>query len=350
VTNAFASKPNPWLSILIPVYQVDEYLPACLESIVTQAVDGVEVVIVLDGYAGPSAQIIEDWRARHPTVMRIFAHATNRGVSAARNTLLEHARGDYLWFVDPDDLMEPGAMPALKTIVETHSADLVMCDFRVIREGNHSLKNSIRILRRYNNRARTRDLHVRSFAGQRGLKCVAQDDLVGGMFTAGHMYSWSKVVRRAAWPASLRFPEGRVFEDLAVFPRLALAIDSWVYSGEVWIAYRQREGSILSTLSVRQLDDWMAALAGYPTDLADAKKRFQRDTLFKVADFQVRSLHYRAKKHREIAGGVDAKRTLVDILSEWENVSPLSLNELRWAYFRRLRFKQLARLLAHGRI
>jgi len=328
----------------MPVYRVDQYLEPCLASLLSQDVDGIEIVIVDDGCAPDEARFLDAAQAAHPGLVRIVRHAANGGISAARNTLLASARGDYLWFVDPDDLVEPGAVRALRDALQAHPVDLLMCDFRVFGDRDHRARPAHRRTRR---RPRPRDQHVRTFAGRSGERGSCKDTLIRGLFDAGRMHAWSKVVRRAAWPESLRFPEGRVFEDVAVIPRLALSVDSYVHIPSVWIAYRQRQGSILASLSPAHLDDWMDALDGYATELTARPDTPHRETLYALADFHARALHTCTKKHREIARRAEVDAALARRLAAWERVSPLSARGLVWEYLRRRRVRSLVRMLRY---
>lgn len=338
---AAANPGDPWLSVLVPVYRVDKYLEPCLSSLLSQEIDGVEILIVDDGCSPDEARILDEARAAHPHIVRIVTHPANRGLSAARNTLLAHARGEYLWFVDADDLLEPGAIRSLRQALRTHPVDLLMCDFRVFGDRDQAPGSSAGAARS----RRVRDQHVRTFAGDSGVRGACPDALVRGLFDAGRMHAWSKVVRRSAWPASLRFPEGRAFEDVAVYPRLALAVDSYVHIPAVWIAYRQRPGSIVAAPSPRQLDDWMGALDGYAHELRARAATWRRETLYSVADFHARSLHYCTKQHRGIARRADVDAALARRLAAWSRVSPLSPRALLWEYLRRRNVKPLVRML-----
>jgi len=317
----------PWLSILLPVYRVEPYLLACAASILGQADAGVELVFVDDASPDGSAALIETLAAGDARV-RLIRHASNQGVSAARNTLLDAARGDYLWFVDPDDLMEVGAIPRLRTLLEQPQApDLVMCDFRAFDDGSSKP-------------AKLRYQHIPSFVG--AARGEDLDALLSGLFQAGQLHPWSKIVRRASWPAGLRFPVGRVFEDLAVYPRLALQVRRFVHVPEVWIAYRQRAGSALANLSAARLDEWMSALDGYAAELPALSEA----TRFEIAHFCARTF-LRASKRRSRLGRIGQEglsEALRRFARQWRASSPLTPEQLLQAYLRRgrlLRWLQL---------
>ncbi len=306
----------PWLSLLFPMYRVEPWLRACIESLKPQLDEGVELVFVDDASPDGSAALVEQLLPR----ARLIRQPENCGVSAARNRLLDEARGDYLWFIDPDDLVEPGVIPRLKALIERHRPDLLSCDFRVFDDGpsTESLK--------------PRHRHIASFEGPSGVLTEDVDQRLRGFFVHGQFHPWSKVVRRACWPAGLRFPEGRVFEDMAVYPRLLLNTPRHLHVAEVWIAYRQRGGSLLASLDVKRLDDWTWALAGLAAELP----KLTDDTRFEIAHFCARTL-LRAKRRRQQLGGEALRGSALDA-ERFDSSSPLTKRELLVAYFRRGRW------------
>lgn len=93
------------VSVIVPVYNTEEYLPQCIESILNQTWKEIQLILVDDGSTDRSYQICLDYAARYPNI-EVY-HQENRGVSAARNTALEHLRGAYVFFVDSDDFVQP---------------------------------------------------------------------------------------------------------------------------------------------------------------------------------------------------------------------------------------------------
>ncbi|MGQ3051145.1 MAG: glycosyltransferase family 2 protein [Roseateles sp.] len=305
-----------WLSLLLPIYRVEAWLPACLESLRDQLDDGVEVIFVDDASPDRSAALAAALLPQG----RVICEPVNRGVSAARNRLLDTARGDYLWFIDPDDLLEPGAIARLRAVIDQHRPDLVTCDFRVFDDGPSTASTQ------------ARHRHIASFEGPTGVLMADVNQRLRGLFTQGQFHPWSKIVRRACWPAGLRFPEGRVFEDMAVYPRLALHTPRHVHVAEVWVAYRQRSGSLLSKLDAKRLDDWTAALDGLAADLPP----LDDDARFEIAHFCARTL-LRARRRRRQLGG-EALQGLRTDAERFDRSSPLNRRELLAAYLRRGRW------------
>lgn len=320
---------RPWLSILLPVYEVEPFIEACAASVLAQADEGVELVFVDDASPDGSAARLSALQAAHPARIRVLRHAQNQGISAARNSLLDAARGDYLWFVDPDDLMEAGALRSLKSLIAAHAPDLVMCDFRAFDDARPDVQ-----------RARYR--HVLTFRGPSGQLLQDRELLLRGLFAEGQLHPWSKVVRRAIWPAALRFPAGRLFEDLAVYPRLALHVQRYVHSGQVWVAYRQRAGSALTQLGAARLDDWMAALAGYGEELRAALPGMTAGTRFEIAHFCARTFIRASKRSARLKLPAEVRRRYA---AQWRSAMPLTPAQLLAAYLLRGRWLRALQLL-----
>ncbi|RGE46344.1 glycosyltransferase family 2 protein [Comamonas testosteroni] len=240
-----------WLSILIPVYNVRPFLEECLESILDQADANVEILALDDCSNDGSWELLQELAQRWPGRLRLLQHAQNAGLSAARNTMIEAATGEYLWFVDSDDKLLPGALSALANIVRQHSPDLILCDFSVWREAP-KLKHRLR-----------GEAHRHSFKGYADRLCSDRELLLNGLFTTGQMHAWSKISRRILWGASLRFPAGRYFEDSMCMPLLALRCHSFYYCPQPWVAYRQRATSILATMNIAKAQDLSASLRDF---------------------------------------------------------------------------------------
>ena len=114
----------PKLSIIIPVYNVEPYLRECLESVLQQDFSEMEIVCVDDCSTDSSAEILQEYGKKDPRI-HIFRHERNRGLSAARNTGLAYAGGKYVWFVDSDDMIKPGACKKLYETAERNETDII---------------------------------------------------------------------------------------------------------------------------------------------------------------------------------------------------------------------------------
>jgi glycosyltransferase involved in cell wall biosynthesis len=112
------------ISVIIPVYNVEEYLTECINSIICQDFDEIEIICVEDCSRDKSAHVLGQI-AKGDSRIRIINHEANRGLSAARNTGLESARGKYVQFVDADDILAPNALRRLYQEAENQDVDVV---------------------------------------------------------------------------------------------------------------------------------------------------------------------------------------------------------------------------------
>ncbi len=112
------------ISFCLPVYNVKPYLQECIDSICAQGLERFEIICVDDRSTDGSYEELVRLAATHRE-MRVFRNSGNQGVSYTRNRAIGHARGDYLWFVDPDDLLISGAAPLYLSIAREHGAEAV---------------------------------------------------------------------------------------------------------------------------------------------------------------------------------------------------------------------------------
>jgi len=116
-------------SVVIPVYNVAEYLRACVDSVLANDCSDCEIVLVDDGSTdGRCPALCDELAAAHPDLIRVI-HQENRGLGGARNTGLEAARGDYLFFVDSDDTIEPDALAKLSAAIKKNGAEIIAFNF-----------------------------------------------------------------------------------------------------------------------------------------------------------------------------------------------------------------------------
>ena len=272
-----AESASIWLSLLVPVYNVEPYLLECIGSVLDQIGDGgVEVVLLDDASTDGSPMRCEQLRAIRPDIVRLLAHPLNRGVSAARNQLLDEARGDYVWFLDSDDILLPGAIAGLEAIVAAHRPDMVLCDYRA---GSGGVEDGAAMA---------------SFDGVAGRLETDCEALVQGIFSARRLHLWSKICRRELWDG-IRFPVGACFEDVATVPWVVLRTRSYYYAAAPWVFYRRRPGSIMARIArtrgafdTRRHDDLALALRGFGEALETALPHAGVETRLAVSRFCAR--------------------------------------------------------------
>lgn len=129
---------QPKVSVIIPVYNVDPYLRECLESVVNQTLLDIEIICVNDGSTDNSPAILEEYRAKDSRIT-VFTQE-NRGLSAARNRGMDLARGEYIYFIDSDDYVEPETLERTVHIAEADDLDAVVFRFKQFAESEELLK------------------------------------------------------------------------------------------------------------------------------------------------------------------------------------------------------------------
>ena len=113
------------VSVIVPVYKVEQYLRQCMDSLVGQTLQEIEIVAVNDGSPDNSLQILEEYQIKYPQKVRVFS-IENQGVSHARNYGFSLSRGEYILFVDSDDFLEKDACRKLYEKAVAHGNDLIL--------------------------------------------------------------------------------------------------------------------------------------------------------------------------------------------------------------------------------
>ena len=118
------------VSVIVPVYQVEAYLPGCLDSILAQTFEDFELILVDDGTKDDCPRIMAEYAAKDARIRQV--HKANGGLSSARNAGLDIARGEYIAFVDSDDTVEPTMLADAVAAAERSGAQLVIYNYRLV--------------------------------------------------------------------------------------------------------------------------------------------------------------------------------------------------------------------------
>ncbi|MBD5180352.1 MAG: glycosyltransferase family 2 protein [Bacteroidales bacterium] len=213
---------NPEISIIVPVYNVEKYLRECLDSIESQTFKDWECIVVDDGSPDGSRSICEEFVARDPRY--VLVEQVNGGLSAARNSGLEIARGKYISFIDSDDTVYPQFLERMHEVMVETGADVVQASYEAqyttyTRE-RRLVKNQLVI-----------DRH-------RVIKELMKNHIIPS-------YMGLKMFRREV--IDTPFPVGKLFEDIYAMSRWVRNINKMVLIPDILYIYRQRRGSILNS-------------------------------------------------------------------------------------------------------
>jgi len=210
------------ISVIVPVYNVEGFLARCLDSILSQTYENLEVILVDDGSTDSSGRICEEYAGKDPRVRVI--HKENGGLSSARNAGLEIASGGYIAFVDSDDWIEPDAYSHLLEVMGKYDVRLV-CGGRYDVDGGTGEKTV-------------------------GL-CPAKEEAISAEELAGRIFLWDgcdssacdKLYHRSLLE-NFQYPEGKVCEDVPVTYQIVLAAEKAAMSDRPFYNYYHRPGSI----------------------------------------------------------------------------------------------------------
>ena len=130
-----------WLvSVIIPVYNVERYLKQCIDSVLAQTYQNIEIILVDDGSTDSSSDICDDLSIQHYSIEAL--HKQNGGASSARNYGLKHAKGEYVYFLDSDDYLMDNAVEEMVACAEESQADLVFIEAKSIDENGNEINSN----------------------------------------------------------------------------------------------------------------------------------------------------------------------------------------------------------------
>ena len=225
---------SPKISVIVPIYQTADYLPACLDSVRAQTFDEIEIICVDDGSTDASAAMLADYAARDRRV-RVLRHEGNQGLGAARNTAIAAAKAPYLSSVDSDDRLEPDLLERLWRARKQADADIVSSGFQRVTWSGERLGM------------------IRQKALQRSSARLDVFETLLPSFCA-------KLWRRSLFTDhGLRFPAGVMYEDIATTPRAVYYAERIVCLPDCGYLYTQRDGSITRRASKANVYDLMTA-------------------------------------------------------------------------------------------
>ena len=238
---------QPLVSVIIPIYKVEKYLPACIDSVLSQTYHNLEIILVDDGSPDRCGAICDAYAAKDSRIKVI--HKENGGLSDARNAGMKIAEGEYLYFLDSDDLIHPEAIARLAQVLQTHQADLVC--------GGH---------------VRFKDGTAPSPVISNLRPQVLDQQSAMTRFVVKDWGAWGKLYRRQVH-LGIDFPVRKIHEDEAIMLQILDRCRTVAIVDDQLYYYRGRSGSITAqSYSIRKMDwmnGWIAnvnfALANYPS-------------------------------------------------------------------------------------
>lgn len=219
------------ISVIVPVYNVENYLAKCLDSLVNQTHQNIEILVINDGSKDDSEKIIQEYAQKYPEKIRPFTKE-NGGLSDARNFGIDRATGDYLGFVDSDDYVAPSMFEEMVHLAEKHQSKMVICNIqKVDQNGNITQK-----LTQIPNMPEKIDL-------EKNLS----------VFSDLSYFACNKLFKKELFREK-RFKKGVHFEDIQLVPQLLLECDTISQTQNFHYQYLERTDSITKTHTEKGLD------------------------------------------------------------------------------------------------
>ncbi len=218
------------VSVIIPIYNVQDYLARCIDSVLAQTYTDLEIILVDDGSHDASGDICDEYDLKYRFVRVI--HKTNGGLSDARNAGLDVAQGKYVTFIDGDDYVHPRFVEELMHTIEQTGAQIAACTWQELNDGDTP---------------REVKFHKAK------CKTYTQHEAINTVFYQGELNNsaCSRIFERQLFH-DLRFPEGALYEDLAIIYTLLRKVEKVALLKAPMYYYMHRKGSIITTMSLRR--------------------------------------------------------------------------------------------------
>ncbi len=222
---------TPLISVIIPVYNVEKYLVRCIESVCGQSYQNIEIILIDDGSTDRSGQICED-KSKEDNRIIVF-HKKNGGQGTARNKGLDLCTGEYITFLDSDDMMEASCIEELYRFLKKNELDISACNYARYTEDGHLISL---FEESYDN------FIVDGIEAQRRIwyaECI-------------NLAPWGKLYKKELWK-NVRFKECRYYEDYATMHKIYLFVDRFGYMHKPQIRYLVRQNSDVRTFNELKL-------------------------------------------------------------------------------------------------
>ena len=302
-----------FFSVIIPIYNVEEYLCECIESILGQSYKNYEIILVDDGSKDKSGEICDGYSRKYPNTVKVL-HKPNGGQSDARNMGMESAVGDYIVYIDSDDfIISADFLKDVHDEIEECDSDIVLYKFQKYRDGR--LENCTFSLS--------------------GINAIENgDELLFELVRRDAYYgmAWIKAFRRdIATKNQVIFDTNLSCEDMDWYFALLLHADKVSAIDKPYIAYRQRGGSITTTQKLKNLTDFIYILEKrrdiiLQADISETKRNALMGALAKY--YSNLLVTYVRLKDKEKKGCVERIKKLSSLLDYSLSNRPLKIKKI----------------------
>ena len=214
----------PKVSVIVPVYNVEKYLERCINSLLNQTLQDIEIIFVDDGSTDSSKIIIEEKLNLHREKIKYY-YKENGGLSSARNYGIPYARGEYIAFLDSDDYIEPTMYEEMYNIAKKENSDMVECDF------------------------------IWEYPDKQKYDCGQIYNSKKEALEKARVVAWNKLIKREILEKEkIEFPFGLRYEDVEFFYKLVPSLNKISFVKKYFIHYVQRNDSIVNTQNSKTME------------------------------------------------------------------------------------------------
>ena len=210
------------ISVIVPIYNVCEYLDRVITSLIDSTYKNLEIILIDDGSTDDSGKICDKYKSIDKRIKVI--HKKNEGVSVARNVGLKEATGDFIGFVDSDDLISKDMFKILfENIIKTNS-DISICNYITFKDNlpKYTISNNVQVFNKIDS-----------------LKELISDGKITN-------FLWNKLFKKELFN-DIDFPRGKIYEDMYILPKVFEKIERICYTDSKLYGYYQRQNSYVNT-------------------------------------------------------------------------------------------------------
>lgn len=292
----FTGQEKPLVSVVVPVYNVKQYLERCIRSIVEQAYKNIEIILVDDGSSDGSSDVCDKYSAKDRRIKVI--HKRNGGLSDARNAGLIQAKGDYIAFIDSDDYVSKEFIKSLYDLVLQNDAEISVCGYKRVNESDEYIEEDVNV---------SIDKVLNS---KEALIDVLSPSSLCSIVT------WNKLYKKTLFTDNdITFPVGKIHEDNFTTYKLMYEASKVAYTSAQLYYYTYREDSIMGRgFNIRSLDK-IEAVEAAAQWLKDKKLNIQNE-------FEV----YKLSVYIDVLNLITDAPSPIDLI-QWNKMRKLILDE-----------------------
>lgn len=225
----------PKVSVIVPVYNTSKYLRRCMDALVAQTLDDIEIIVINDGSTDDSPAIIEEYASKYPNVVAL--NKPNGGQATARNMGIRESKGEYIGFADSDDYVDTDMFEQMYNLAKKNNSDMVECYYHYLQEKNGKTVE-----------LQTRG-RIREYKDQKDMLIDPQ------------VSPWNKLYRRdVLMHEDVNFPEGLIYEDTAFYIKTIPYVERASYLEKPFVHYFLRGNSTMNANKSRKVADIFSVL------------------------------------------------------------------------------------------